>query len=849
MKKANFSYEQLTASMEKDAGDLDLRRINNSIFRLLRMPSKLEKAFRDDYRSKATSIVRYSVYGLIALYLLVVLPVALLINDPEQDVWRGYAVYPIGFTLFIIWISAQLSRLNNYVEFTLRLGVFISLSGTIYGAILLDNTLLGQVASCETIYVLIVAFSLLMLRSLSALSSAIGAFLFAVAAARLNGIPIPWVGVFLYFWVPLLICMVTGYLMEYAARRDFIQSLMHKRSKQQMVSEIATLVNDADDVDSILSLALGRVCAHTGWVAGRVQAVGDAEHSISAHYVGSKLLGGARLDIEQMFRSPLLPWVKRVIDYGAARWQNYHAILGQANTQSERQNYPQLHMVFPVKLDNKVLAVLEFFSLRREPPDERLLSLMDNIGYQLGRVFERKRQQQDLQIKAKHDVLTGLPNRAYLFDRLRTDIARAKQEHGFGFSILFINVDRFKWINDSIGHLGGDRLLVELSQHLKLAVRSEDFVARLGGDEFAILIEAFDECQAVIAMERILLQLEKPVTVAGQDIHLDVSIGIAMYAPHYNEPEELLRDADIAMSDAKQKGRGTFTIFADEMHGQAVGRLKLAAELRQAIKDNQLVLHYQPILNISNGRVIGFEALIRWQHPERGLLSPVHFIPLAEETGLIVPITEWVLNETVQQLALWQQAGDQTTSISVNLCASFLTQSDMPDQILAVIHAANINPSSLHLEITETQIVGNAEMCMVNINRLRDAAVEIYIDDFGTGYSSLNYLASFKVNTLKIDKSFIQKLAEDGKDAHIVRAIIGLSHHLDLTVIAEGVETNEQMKILREIGCDYVQGYLVSQPLALEVASQMMGKKFNISRQGIITLLPTHDSEISTKKD
>jgi diguanylate cyclase (GGDEF)-like protein len=760
MKKANFS-------MEGGEDDLNLRRLNNNIFRLLRMPSNLERAFRADYRGKATSTVRYSVYGLIALYLLVVLPVALLINDPQQDVWRGYAVYPIGVSLFIIWISTQLGRLNDYVEFTLRLGVFVSLSGTIYGAIVLNNTLLGQVANCETIYVLIVAFSLLMLRSLSALSSAIGAFLVAAVAARLNGLHISWVGVFLYFWVPLLICAVTGYLMEHAARRDFIQSLMHQQDKLQMVSEIATLVNDADDVDAMLSLALGRVCAHTGWVAGRVQAMVDAEQSITAQYIGSKLVGGARLDIEKVLLAPLLPWVTRVIDSGAARWQDYNLALGRVDKPNDPQSYPQLHLVFPVKLDNKVLGVLEFFSVRREPPDERLLSLMDNIGYQLGRVFERRRQQRDLKIKALHDVLTGLPNRTYLFDRLRTDIARAKRERGFGFGVLFINVDRFKWINDSLGHLGGDRILVELSRHLQQGVRAEDFVARLGGDEFAILIDAFDEAQAVVAMERILQQLEKPVTVAYQDIHLDVSVGIAMYAPHYTEPEEVLRDAAIAMSDAKQRGRGTFTIFADDMHGQAVGRLKLAAELRQAIKDRQLILYYQPIVCLSSGRVIGFEALSRWQHPERGLLSPVHFIPLAEETGLIVPITEWVLQEAAQQLALWQQAGDQTTSISVNLCASYLTQLDMPDQILAVIAAANIDPSRLHLEITETQIVGNADICMVNINRLREALVEIYIDDFGTGYSSLNYLASFRVNTLKIDKCFLQKLCEGGKDAHI----------------------------------------------------------------------------------
>ncbi len=821
--------EQLIASTAMSSEDLtSVKTLQSSknIFRLLRLPKSLEQAFRVHYRSESTTIVRYSVYGLISLYLLVVLPVGLLIHDPMRNVWLDTAVYPIGIALIIIWLCTKIPQLSNFTELSLRFGVFLSLAGTIYGFLILGNTLLGLVAGCETIYVLMVAFSLLMLRILAALASAIAAFLIALIAANLANIETIWINTFLYFWVPLLISAVTGYLLEHAARREFIQRLMHQHDKLQIVNDLAAMVNDVDDMDAVLSLALARICRHTGWVAGRVLTVDDTHQHTTAHYETSELADHSLATIEELWLSPLSSLVTQVIHSGSAQWQEYN--INSTPTPTDPKHTPKMHLVYPVKLDNRVLAVLEFFSMQYEQPDERFLSLMENIGNQLGRVFERKSQQQDMKIRALHDVLTGLPNRAYLFDRLRMEIARSKRDPYYGFCVLFVDIDRFKWINDSLGHLRGDRLLVELARRLQQGIRAVDFAARIGGDEFAVLIEATqDSAQAIAAVEQIKKQLEQPFTMTGHSIHISSSIGIALSAAHYVEPEELLRDADIAMHHAKRNGRGTFTIFADEMREQATGQLKLVAELRQAIQEQQLTLHYQPIVRMDSGLVIGFESLIRWHHPERGMIPPMHFIPLAEETGLIVPITEWVLQQACQQLSIWQhQMGDQTTSISVNLCASYLTQSDMPDQILAAIQAANISPTTLHLEITETQIVGNADICMTNINRLREASVEVYIDDFGTGYSSLNYLASFRVNTLKIDKSFLENLQEGGKDEHIVRAITSLSHHLGMTVIAEGVENYTQMQLLKEIGCDFVQGFLLSKPVESQLATQMLGKKF-----------------------
>lgn len=800
-----------------------LSRLN--FFSLLYLPSKLEQAFREDYENKATATVRYSVYGLTALYFLVVLPIALIISDPSKVAWLMYAVYPIGIALLLIWMTTQVAKLKSYAVFSLRFGVFFSLSGTIYGTITLHHTLLGQVAGCETIYVLIVAYSLLMLRTMAVLVSAGAAFLVAALAAYVTQTAIPWISMFLYFFVPLLICSITGYLLEHAARRDFIQNLMQQLDKLRVGNDIAALINDMDEIDAVLAMALGRVCAHTRWIAGRVLTLEDVDHHLSAHYIDNNIPHETLLQIEQIWRLPIPSWAYQVATTGHAQWHNWSD--SSAGHSVDHVHSPQLQLVFPVKLDNQVLALLEFFSMSQEQPDERLMSIMDNIGHQLSRIFERKRQQQDQKIKALHDVLTNLPNRAYLFDRLHANIARTQRDPGFGFCVFVINVDHFKWINDSLGHLMGDRLLIELSKRLQ---RASDFVARIGGDEFAIMIEAIEgETQAIAAMERILRQLGHTFTLNDHDIHLSLSIGIALNASHYKEPQELLRDAGIAMYHAKQSGRGTYTIFSHEMHIQAVGRLKTVAELRQAIKAQQFVLYYQPIVDMNNGTLAGFEALIRWQHPERGLLFPNDFIPLAEETGLIVDLTVWALKQACEQLRVWQQQlGYLETTISVNLCASYLTQADMPDQILAVIQAVDIIPSTLHLEITESQIVSNADMCMTNINRLREAQIEVYIDDFGTGYSSLNYLANFKVNTLKIDKSFLEKLCENGNETHIVRVITSLSHHLGMTVIAEGVETAEQLHLLKEIGCDFAQGYFFSKAVPVDIAEQMIATKFDI---------------------
>lgn len=821
-----FAAQAVASAVE--LGDQTLaalkQQLGKNLLRLSRLPDGLEQEFRADYRSRATAVVRSSVYGLVALYLLVVLPVAFFVEAPMQALWRTLAVYPIGLALLIIWLCS--SFFSRYTEFSLRFGTFLSLLGPTCGFLALGDSLLGKVAGCETIYVLIVVFTLLMLRITDVLGWALAALTLALMASLTLHWVISWINIFLYFLVPLLICVVTGYLLEYVARRNFVQALLHQQDRLRVVNYMASLISDVDDMGTVLTLALERVCNHNGWLLGRVTAVDRVDLAAPVVYAHADLEALLPRHEGLLWCEPASALFAQVVEQGMPCWMGcLHELKDE---RSDRLWSLHQHLIFPIKLDNRVLAVLEFYAEQAEQPDQRLLSLMDNVGLQLGRVFEHAGQKRELKHKAMHDALTGLPNRAYLFEHLAMEMARAKRHQEDTFCVLFVDADHFKWVNDSLGHLAGDQLLIDLSRRLRRCVRASDFVARLGGDEFAIVIRVLEDSERIATtIECIRQRLLQPFLIASQDILLGLSVGVVMYDASYTEPEELLRDADTAMYAAKKRGRGRFEVFNLDMHEQMVARLRLSAELRTALEAQQFVLHYQPVVDARQGRVTGFEALMRWQHPDRGLVPPGHFIPLAEENGVILPLTDWALRQACQQLRLWQQAGDDATCISVNLCASYLAQPDMPDKVLAIAEAAGISPETLHLEITESQVMVNADICMTNISRLRDLGFAIYIDDFGTGYSSLNYLANFRVNALKIDKSFLDQMEAGGKEMHIVQIIIDLAHQLDLSVIAEGVETQAQLARLRDMGCDFIQGYVYSKPVPAQLASDMVRRQLH----------------------
>jgi diguanylate cyclase (GGDEF)-like protein len=427
---------------------------------------------------------------------------------------------------------------------------------------------------------------------------------------------------------------------------------------------------------------------------------------------------------------------------------------------------------------------------------------------------------------AFHDSLTGLPNRAMFTELLKAEIESAKLKTDHLFAVLFLDLDRFKNINDSLGHTYGDLLLVAFAERLERTLRPMDTLARFGGDEFAILISGMsDATDAVRVAQRIQDELKQPFVLDKNSAFATSSMGIALSSTGYDKPEDILRDADTAMYRAKENGKARYEVFDQAMHARAVSRLQLESDLRQAVERKEFCVYYQPIVSLQTGRLTGFEALVRWNHPRRGLVSPADFIPVAEETGLIVPIGEWVLAEACTRVREWQigSPSHRSLSLSVNLSARQVEQADLLERIHEALETSKLSPHCLKLEITESVVMENAEAAALKFKQLRSLGVQLSIDDFGTGYSSLSYLHRFPLNYLKIDRSFVSRLTTDNDNA-IVRTISTLARNLGMEVIAEGIETEEQYQQLRLLGCEYGQGYLFSQPVNSEAVLLLLAQ-------------------------
>jgi len=462
---------------------------------------------------------------------------------------------------------------------------------------------------------------------------------------------------------------------------------------------------------------------------------------------------------------------------------------------------------------------------------ERFSMAQQLDGRPVGRVWsfrdvtERKTAEQRLVHDAFHDALTNLPNRALFTDLLARSIGRAARRGDYQFALLFLDIDRFKVINDSLGHLVGDHLLNAIARRLERCVRPGDTVARLGGDEFTVLVDDIAGPQdATRVADRIQRELNLPFTLSGQEVFTSASIGIALSATGYEQPDDLLRDADIAMYRAKALGKARYEVFDTAMHARAVNQLQLETDLRRALDREEFRVLYQPMLSLDTGRIVGFEALVRWQHPQRGIVPPEEFVPAAEDTGLIVLIGRHVLREACRQLAEWRrQFPDRPgLTMSVNLSAKQFRQADLLDQITRMLAAWEIPAGCLRLEITESVIVDHAESALDMLTQLRALGVKLDLDDFGTGYSSLSYLHRFEMDAIKVDRAFVSAIGARGENSAIVRTIIHLAESLGLEAIAEGVERHEQLAVLRSLGCRMVQGFLFAQPLAAEAARSML---------------------------
>jgi diguanylate cyclase (GGDEF)-like protein/PAS domain S-box-containing protein len=428
-------------------------------------------------------------------------------------------------------------------------------------------------------------------------------------------------------------------------------------------------------------------------------------------------------------------------------------------------------------------------------------------------VTERKRAEAQITSLAYHDTLTGLPNRLLFADRLTLAVAQAgRRQRRVG--VLFLDVDRFKVINDSLGHTVGDRLLKALARRLASTVREEDTVARLGGDEFTILLPDMGLAEDVMTVtEKILEAVRRPIRIDASELFVSASIGISIFPDDGRDPETLVKNADTAMYRAKDQGRDGYRLYAPAMNATAVERLALETNLRRALARDELVVHYQPILDLASGRALGVEALLRWQRPGVPLMTPLEFVPLAEVTGLILSIGPWLIRTACTQVREWQQRIDAKLRLAVNLSGRQFQHPEIAAQILRAIHASGFPVQCLDLEITETYAMQNADSTILTLRELKALGMGLSIDDFGIGYSSLSYLKRFPIDTLKIDRSFVRDIASDPDDAAIVSAVIAMAHSLKLRVIAEGVETEEQRCFLAASGCDAFQGYLVAPPL------------------------------------
>lgn len=440
-------------------------------------------------------------------------------------------------------------------------------------------------------------------------------------------------------------------------------------------------------------------------------------------------------------------------------------------------------------------------------------------------ITDRKRAEKQLLYDALHDSLTGLPNRVLLMEYIEQSIKRIQRHPDYLFAVLFIDLDRFKIINDSLGHIVGDRLLIAIARKLQGIVRSTDMVSRLGGDEFIILLDEIKDINDAIKIaERISEELRSPLQLENRQVFMSASIGIAISTPDYYQGGDLLRDADIAMYRAKEKGKARYEIFNRIMYTQAFKQLQLENDLRQALERQEFLVHYQPIVSLTTGKLTGFEALIRWQHPKKGLVSPAEFIPIAEETGLIVSIGEWVLQTACQQMSNWQTnlATSLPLKISVNLSGKQLREPNLLQKIDEIILRTGISGEKLKLELTESMLMENEEAILNTLSELRKRKIQLSIDDFGTGYSSLSYLHRFPVNTLKIDRSFVSRIGEKGENLEIVETIITLAHQLSVSAIAEGVETHQQINQLKALTCEEAQGYFFSKPLESTLAEALI---------------------------
>jgi len=635
-----------------------------------------------------------------------------------------------------------------------------------------------------------------------------------------------------------------------------LRELYDKKEQLELLRTMAVAATESRSIEEVLQFSIGRICEATGWPFGHAYMVRPAGEQRGL--VPTTICYGSENSSFQFFKQATetmeldygvgLPG--RVLATGRPAWITEIA---------EDNNFPRLEaaltaglvagFAFPVVVRSEVVAILEFFSDKATSPNEFFSQLAAEIGIQLGRVVERRRTEDQLIHDAFHDPLTGLPNRAFFLNRLQQAVALCTGETKHAFAVFFIDLDRFKIVNDSLGHHAGDELLIAVTERLLACLLRErqdnaiqpsevvtDVLARLGGDEFTILLMnlgSISVCAELAAKVNAILA--QPFNIGGRAIYVSASIGIAWSLTGYTSADEMMRDADLAMYRAKAAGAACYQIYDQTMHAQALARLEMEANLRHGLKHTEYVLHYQPIIDLRTGRIVGLEALVRWQQTDFDLIYPDKFIGIAEDTGLIIPIDTWVLHEACRAVCEWHTRFPQETplTISVNLSARQFCQTNLAAEVARITQETGIDPRSVRLEITESVTMDDAERTIRVLSELRRLGIQFSIDDFGTGFSSLSYLGRFPLHILKIDRSFVNRMEKDHESLAIVKSIISLAHGLGMKVVAEGTETASQVAHLTHLGCDYAQGFFYSKPVASTAIFKLLedGITFNVPLQ------------------
>jgi diguanylate cyclase (GGDEF)-like protein/PAS domain S-box-containing protein len=610
-----------------------------------------------------------------------------------------------------------------------------------------------------------------------------------------------------------------------------VTDLSERRRAEQrrdLENSVALLLAEAQSTEEAMPRVIRTLCESLGYVygarwvvEGRERALRCAESWCVADPAVEEFraMSSARVEIpglpgglnRRVWATSAPCWIADVAAEPTLRRREFALEAGLQNA-----------FAFPILVGGEFYGVMEFFGRGVRARDERVIEISQSVALQIGQYIARKQAETNLQFFASHDPLTNLFNRGMFNQRLQQAIAQA-QRFERSLAVLFIDLDGFKRINDTLGHSVGDIVLAEVAGRLRSTLREGDVIARMGGDEFVVLIEEFEgPAQVAEVAKKILETIARPFSLHNQEYTVTASLGVSTYPEDGEDVHALLRNADIAMYRAKEQGKNSFRFHSPEMNVHLLERLSLEASLRRAIERRELKLLYQPKVAFASGQVTGVEALLRWQHPAQGLIGPAEFVPVAEDTGLIHAIGEWILRTACEQIRAWQREGLAKVRVAVNLSARQFAQDGLVQVVREALHRAGVEPSRLELEIVEGMVIRNPERAARLLAQLRELGVRLTLDDFGTGYSSLGYLMRCPVDGVKIDRSFVQKLPHDPEGTAIARAVVAMAHSLGLYVTAEGVETREQWNALRELGCDEMQGNYFSAPLPAELAAAVL---------------------------